>query len=262
MKDFITSLSVELLKIRKSKTFLITIIFFAFISAMMGLVMFVQMHPETAGKLGMMGSKASMMQNGEPGWESFSTLMLQAISGIGLIGIAFTSSWVIGQEFTYKTVKDILALPISRTTIIISKFIVIVLWSVALFTVYLLVGLAISWLLKITPESFDIFLSFFVKYWVTALLCILLMSPMTFLTSYSKGIILPLGIAILTVILANFSGMVGLGPYFPWSIPGVYAVSGSVPEINIVTSSYVILIVTSLIGFVATLRWWNYADHA
>jgi ABC-2 type transport system permease protein len=38
-----------------------------------------------------------------------------------------------------------------------------------------------------------------------------------------RGYLLPIGMAILTLILANLAAALGLAPYFPWAIPGLYA---------------------------------------
>ena len=54
---------------------------------------------------------------------------------------------------------------------------------------------------------------------VTSLLTILLCTPVAFFASYGRGYLPPIGFAILTLIIAQFTGLVGLGPYFPWGIP-------------------------------------------
>ena len=55
MNGILVALWVESLKIRRSRIFLATILFFMFVSLMMGLMMFVQKYPEISGKLGMIG---------------------------------------------------------------------------------------------------------------------------------------------------------------------------------------------------------------
>ncbi len=256
MKHLLTSLSVETLKTRKSRIFWITIIFFTFVASMMGLLMFVQKYPEVSGKMGMIADKAALTKIGDSNWQNYFMQLLQGIAGVGLIGVGFVVSWVFGREYSDRTIKDILALPISRTNIILSKFIVIVIWSLILALTYLLTGLLIGWLLDLSDWSSAILGQFLWRYSVTTVLTILLITPVSFFASYSKGIILPIGLAVLTLILANFTGMVGLGPYFPWAIPGIYAVTGGVQLI-----SYIIIVTTFIVGYIATFLWWNKADQ-
>ena len=63
----------------------------------------------------MIGTKASLLRFGEPNWNNYLALLLQGISAIGLIGFGFITSWVFGREYSENTLKDILALPVSRS---------------------------------------------------------------------------------------------------------------------------------------------------
>jgi ABC-type transport system involved in multi-copper enzyme maturation permease subunit len=261
MKSLQAALWVEILKIRKSKMLWASILFFMFVSAMMGLLMFVQTHPEISVKLGMIGNKASMLRFGEPNWQNYLTLLIQGIAGIGLVGMGFVTSWVFGREFTEHTVKDILALPVSRESIVISKFVVVVIWSVILSVFYFAFGLVTGLLIGLPGWSSGIVLTSAKLYTVTSLLIIFLCTPVAFLASYSRGYMLPIAFVILTLISANFTGLVGLGPYFPWAIPGLYGTLGGDPSMRLNHASYIILILTSLMGFFGTLAIWRYADQ-
>lgn len=261
MKSMSAVLWVEVLKIRKSKMFWASILFFMFVSMMMGLLVFVQIHPEIAGKLGMIGNKASMLRFGEPNWQNYFTLLMQGISAVGLVGIGFVASWVFGREFTDHTVKDILVLPISRSYIVFSKFIVIVIWSVILSIVYLISGLLVGLLIDLPNWSGELILSCIYTYSVTSILIVFLITPVAFFASYSRGYMLPMAFVILTLIMANFSGLVGLGPYFPWAIPGLYATPTDIEGMQLNHASYIIFYSTSLLGLFGTLAIWRYADQ-
>jgi ABC-2 type transport system permease protein len=99
------------------------------------------------------------------------------------------------------------------------------------------------------------------KFLATSFLTLLLSTPVGFFASYGRGIIAPLGFVIITLILAQFMGVSGLGAYFPWAIPGVFSVSETVPGMIVTRVSYVILIITFIGGFAATALWWKHADH-
>jgi len=261
MRSIGVSLWVEILKARKSNMFWATILVFIFVPLMMGLLMFVQIHPEISGKLGMIGNKATMLRFGEPNWQNYFTLLVQGFVAVGVIGIGFVASWVFGREFSEHTIKDILVLPISRSTIVFSKFIVVIIWSIILSLLYFSICLLVGVLINIPDWSNEIVLLNFSKYFVTALLTILLSTPVAFLASYSRGYMLPMGFVILTLITANFTGIVGLGPYFPWAIPGLYGTASGLDGLQLNNASFIILFSTGILGLVGTMAIWSFADH-
>lgn len=249
MKSLNTTLWVELLKIRKSKIFWATVVFFMFTSSMMDLLMFVQIHPEISGKLGMIGNKATMLRFGEPNWKNYLNLFMQGIAAVGLVGIGFVTSWVFGREFSEHTLKDILAIHVTRTQIVFSKFMIIVIWSILISLIYFVFGLFVGLLIGLPDWSKEIVFEYTYKYSMTSLLIIFLSTPIAFLASYSRGYLLPLGFLILTLILANFSGLVGLGPYFPWAIPGLYGIPSEIENMQLNIASYFILFVQAFWGY-------------
>jgi ABC-2 type transport system permease protein len=261
MKSLFVAIGVEILKIRKSKVFWLSVLFFMFVAFMMGLMMFVSKYPEIAGKLGMVGTKASMLRIGEANWKNYFTLLNQGIAGIGLVGYGFITSWVFGREYSDHTVKDLLALPVSRDSIVNSKLIIITVWSIVVSILFFLFGLLAGKIVGLSAWSPEVALQFAGSYTAVCLLSILLCTPVAFVASYSRGYLVPLGFVILTLIIANFSGLVGLGPYFPWSIPGIISIPASTEDIHLNMASYIILAVTSLLGLFGTLAFWRYADH-
>jgi len=228
---------------------------------MMGLLFFVQKHPEIASKLGMIGTKASMLRLGNADWSTYFTLLIQGIAAIGLIGFGFVTSWVFGREYSDHTVKDILALPVSRSRIVLSKFLVIVLWCMLLTVIYFAFGLLVGKMIGITGWSAEIVYQYAIQYTVTSLLTLLLCTPVAFFASYGRGYLLPVGFIILTMMVANFSGLVGLGPYFPWAIPGLYSIPAGAEGMHLSAVSYYILFFTCIAGLFGTLAWWRYADQ-
>jgi ABC-2 type transport system permease protein len=261
MKGTLISLEAEVLKIRKSKVFILSVVFFAFIPCMMGLLMFVQKYPELAGKLGMIGTKSSMMRFGEANWQNYMTLLSESIAAIGLFGYGFIISWTFGREYADRTVKDILALPISRTKIVISKFIAAAIWSVLLTVVFLLSGILIGRIIGLSGWSESIILQHIKTFTVTSLLTLIISAPVAFFASFSRGYLLPIAFIILTLLIANFTGLVGLGPYFPWAIPGIYSMSATGTGVHPGAVSYIILFSTGLAGFAGTILWWLSADQ-
>jgi ABC-type transport system involved in multi-copper enzyme maturation permease subunit len=251
----------ESLKVRKSKVFWLSIVFFMFVSFMMGLIMFVQIHPEISQKLGMIGTKASMLRFGEPDWENYLTLITQGIAAVGLIGYGFVTCWVFGSEYSDHTIKDILALPVSRASIVLSKLIIAILWSIILTCIFFASALLFGYLAGIPGWSGEVLSQSLYKFTMVSLLSMLLCTPVAFFASYSGGFLLPIGIIILTMIMANFTGLVGLGPYFPWAIPGLFSAPPGTEDVHIYAASYIILFLTSILGLAGTIAWWRFADQ-
>jgi ABC-2 type transport system permease protein len=261
MKFILATLWVETLKIRRSGIFWATILFFIIVSSMMSLVMFVQKNPEVSAKLGMIGDKASMLRFGEPNWQNYFRLLIEGMAGVGLVGTGFVTSWIFGREFSDHTIKDILALPVSRVYIVLSKFIMVVIWSVILSFIYFIFGLFFGLLVDLPGFSTGIVIEKGKIFWVTSFFLISLCTPVAFLASYTRGYILPIGFVILTMILANFSGLVGLGPYFPWAVPGLYGIPSGAEGMQLNSSSYIILIFTFFSGLFGTIAFWLHADQ-
>ena len=260
MKSILATLWSESLKICKSRVFWFSMVFFIFIALMMGLLMFVQTHPEISDRLGLIGTKASMLRFGEPNWQNYFALLNQTIAAIGFIGYGFVTSWVFGREFSDKTAKDMLALPVSRSCIVFSKFIVSLIWCIILTILLFVSALLIGKTVALTGWTIQYFFRFTETFVLISVLTMLLCTPVAFFASLGRGYLLPFAFIILSLILANFTGFLGLGSYFPWSIPGLLSVPPS-EGMHLSMISYIILVMTCIIGYIATERWWRYADH-
>jgi ABC-2 type transport system permease protein len=259
MKSLRAALFAEILKLRRSGILWITIIMFIIIPLMMSFMMFVSENPETAKKIGLVGTKAALF--GGSGWVAFFGLLLQSIATVGLIGFGFVTSWVFGREYTERTLKDITALPVSRSSIVIAKFLVVFAWCTLLLLTLYITGLITGSLIGLSGWQNHTILVLSKKYFTTAFLTLVLCPPVAFFAYFGRGIILPLGFVMITMIMAQFIGLVGLGPYFPWAIPGVTIAPAGTQGMQLVTASWIILSITGLAGFFGTISWFNKADQ-
>jgi ABC-2 type transport system permease protein len=249
----------ESLKIRRSKMLWVSILAALFMAVMMGFLMFIAKNPELAAKMGILGTKSSLMTSVD--WPSYLGLLTEMISALGLIGFGFVASWVFGREYSDRTVTNLLALPVPRSFIVISKFMVVAIWSALLAFILLASALVVGGSVGLTGWSNGIAYNGVYAYTVTALLTILLCTPVAFFASSGRGYLPPIGFVIITLIVGQFTMALSLAQYFPWTIPGLYSVaaSGGGPQPGAV--SYIILVLTSLIGLAATFAWWRYADQ-
>ena len=259
MKNLSAALWAEYMKTRNSKILWISVILFIFIPIMMGFMIYIIRHPDISAKMGLISAKASLFAVAD--WTAFFGILHQSIASIGLIGFGFVTSWVFGHEYIERTIKDILILPISRSYIVLAKFIIIFFWSIILVIVLFIAGILTGKVVGISGWSSQVFCNGVSKYFVTSFLTFLLCPPVAFLACYSRGIIGPIGFVIITMILAQFIALAGLGAFFPWAIPGLYTAPEGTEGMQLFMSSYIILLITSVFGYIATLYWWRHADH-
>jgi hypothetical protein len=55
--------------------------------------------------------------------------------------------------------------------------------------------------------------------------------------------------------------MVGLGPYFPWAILGLYVTPSVTEDLQLNIASYIILICTSILGLFGTISFWRFNEQ-
>ncbi len=261
MKGFYEAFRTECLKAFRSKIFWITILVFSFIAVMMGLLVFFAMHPELVKNSALMSAKATII--GQADWPAYFLLLYQIIAILGLIGFGFVAGWIFGREYSDRTIKDMLALPVSRSQIVMAKFVIMLIWSFLLAIVFFILGLVTGLLVKIDNWSGVFAFNAFFIYMGTAALTILISTPVALFASWGRGYLLPIGYIMLSMIITQLviSGFPGLGPYFPWAIPALYSGAAGPGSSHLGIASYIILGLTSILGLTGTLSWWRYADQ-
>jgi ABC-2 type transport system permease protein len=261
MNSLIIATGVEAKKALKSRMLLGTLIFYFFIAFMLGLLMLIARHPELAGGSAILSTKASFISRAD--WAGFFAMMLQMALVLGLLGPSIVTVWVFGREYSDRTIKDLLSLPVSRENIVMAKFIVSFIWSLALMAILLAGALIAGHIVRLENWHTEIAVKNISGFCISSLLTILLFPVISLITSVSKGYLLPVGITFLILMGTQFlfMGMPSLTPLFPWAIPGLFSgVAGPLaPKPGLL--SLVILLFTSLAGIAGTIFWWRYADH-
>ena len=220
-------------------------------------LIFVARNPEISQKLGLISAKANLIAYSTTDWPTYLGLFGQLIAAGGFILYILIISWVFGREFTDGTLKDLLAVPVQRSSILLAKFFVVAVWSAALTLIILIAGLAMGALIKLPGSSISVILQGSACVVVTGCLVIMAVMPFALFASIGRGYLLPLGVSVLTLMLTNLVVIAGWGEYFPWAVPGLYAQGkNSLPPV-----SYWIVCMTGLVGMIATYFWWKYADQ-
>jgi len=251
----------EILKNRHSRITWVTFIAFSLAPLFGGVFMFLMKDNGSEGLSGAFKAKAVLLSF-EANWNSYLGILSQAVGVGGVLIFGFVASWLFGREYSDGTVKDLLSLPISRAKILNAKFIYYIIWCIALVLSNLILGLLIGLLLQLPGWSSEMFLNNIQVYSLTTVMIILLNTPIAFFAIYGKGFMTPLGIVAILLVLAQIIGALGFGNYFPWAVPGIYSGSGGADlkaGLNIL--SYLILVMTSIIGYFSTILWWKYSDQ-
>ena len=251
---------VECLKIRHSKTIWVTFIAFALAPVMGGIFMVILNNPELSAQSSALSTKARMMSV-TVSWSSYIGVLSQAAGVGGVIIFGFVISWLFGREYSDGTVKDLLAMPVSRAKILQAKFIVYFFWCLALAISNLLLGLIIGLLLGLPGFSQSILTNELYIYFVTTLLTILIGTPVAFFALIGKGYLAPLGFLVLSIVFAQIIAAIGFGIYFPWAVPGIYSGSGGAYKDALNFMSYFILVMTSFAGYFMSIIWWHISDQ-
>jgi ABC-2 type transport system permease protein len=261
MKEFYAALHTEFTKVMKSRMLWATILFFAFIAMMMGMIMLAAKHPEIANKSAILSTKTSFIS--QASWFAYNGLLIQLGLVLGVLGPGIVVIWIFGREYSDRVIKDILALPVSRGKIVAAKFLIALAWSILLIIVLYGTGLLAGFAVKLDGWSKEAFSNNIIKFSLSSLMTIVLITPVAFVTSISRGYLLPMGFLILILIITqlSFVGLPGITPYFPWAIPGIYSGAAGPFSPKPVLLSYIILGMTSILGFAGTVAWWRYADQ-
>jgi ABC-2 type transport system permease protein len=260
MNRLFPSLWAETLKMRRSKVPLLTAVGFSFAPLVGGLFMIILKDPEAARSMGLISAKAQLTA-GTADWPTLFGLLAQATAVGGSIVFSIFTIWVFGREFADRTVKELLALPTSRETIVAAKFIVVAAWTFFLTLLAFGLGLLVGKLVVIPGWSQELLQTASVDIIGAGLLSILLLPFVALTASLARGYLASFGWVILTVFLAQIAAVTGWGDWFPWSVPALFSGAAG-PRAGLMgTHSYVILILASMIGLAATFYWWRSADQ-
>lgn len=256
MNNLAQAIWVETLKARRSKMPLMTALGFLLVPFVGGFFMIILKDPEFARQAGLISAKAELMA-GTADWPAFLALLAQAIAIGGIILFGFIGSWVFGREYADRTVKDLLALPTARSTIVLAKFAVVMFWSAILVLAVYVLSMGVGAAVGLPAVPAETIWQGSLAIIISAVLTIALVTPIAFFASAGHGYLPPLGAAILAIFLAQIIAVAGWGEYFPWSIPSLYAQGNQLGWI-----SYAIVLLTGAAGIGATFLWWERADQA
>jgi ABC-2 type transport system permease protein len=255
MKNLSNVIWIELRKALRSRVPLYTAIGFLLMPLIGALLIFIYKDPQLARQLGLLGTKANLVV-GSADWPGYLTLMVEFTALGGFFFFCMAISWIFGREFSDGTVKDLLAVPIQRYDIVLAKFAVACIWSAALIVETYVVGVVLGAIIQLPGGSPAVILHGARTLAIAAVMSITLVLPFGFFASLGRGYLLPMGVAVLTMIMGNLSITLGWGDYFPWAVPALLVQNAPIAPISIA-----LVALTGLAGIAGTYLWWKYADQ-
>lgn len=250
----------EWLKCRRARLPLFVAAAFSIAPLVSGLFMLVLKDPEAARSMGLVSQKAQLTA-GTADWPSLLALLAQSVAMAGSILFAFVTSWVFGREFADRTVRDLLAIPTPRWTIVAAKSLVVAALCAGMSLWVLALGLAVGTLVGLPGASTDLVVRWSGTILWVAALTILLQSTTAWVASAGRGYLAPVGFAILMLALAQIVAVLGWGGWFPWAIPALVSGAAGPPGQTVGPAGPLVVAATSAVGLAATLAWWRLADQ-
>lgn len=257
MTAFATAWAVEVRKATRSRIPAVTLAVFTVVPAVGAMFMFILANPDRARRVGLLNQKAQL-SGFSADWSGMLSFATQAVAVGSLMLFAFIAAWLFGREFADGTARYLMALPISRTTIVVAKLALLTAWS-ALLTLWL-VGLTylIGWAMGLPGWSAATGITGVRHILTSAALMIPAILPIAYIASRSRSYLPPLAAAIGLIVVAQIGTVLGWGPYLPWAIPAVAA--GLAPDQHLAPASIVATLACGILGAAATIHWWRSPD--
>ncbi len=256
----IAALAAEWLKLRRARLLWITLLAATLGTVVGGLFMYISINPERARTLGLLGAKAQLATL-PPTWDGYLSLLAQiaAVGGAGIFGM--TMVWIFGREFADHTAKDLLALPTPRGVIVAAKFIIAAAWC-GLLTVYIgALGLCIGFALGLPGVPAGTLWRGLGQLALTALLTTAITATFGLAASVGRGYLPGVGALFAAVFTAQIIAALGYGPWYPYSVPPLYAGIAEPESARPGLSGFASVAVLAIASVAATIGWWHRADH-
>ncbi len=201
---------------------------------------------------------------GKPDWNSYLEGAVYRFAILGSLGFGFVTSWLFGREYSERTFKDLLALPVSRSNLVLAKFATVCIGCSLMTLIVFVYTIGLGMVVHLPEFSWNMVLRSLSMFALTFLFNMLLCTLVAFLASCSRGLLAPIGFVFFTLILAVSIGGGAVGPYLPWAIPTLQTLNfnpeeGGAHSLNML--SYLILSFTGVTGLISTLAWWRYSDQ-
>lgn len=257
MRAFAAAWSAELRKARRSWLPVVTLGVVAVIAVVEGLLMTIAADPERARELGLLGQKAQLA-GVESTWAGLLGFMAQVVAAASLMLFAFVLAWVFGREFADRTAHYLMALPVSRATVVGAKLALAAAWCAGLAVLLVVLGLAVGVVLDLPGWDAAAVAAGVGRSLLAAALMIPAVLPVALVASAARGYLAALASALGMLVVAQLGAALGWATVVPWAVPALAA--GLVPGQVLTPGAVAITLVTGAAGAVGTVAWWRSGD--
>lgn len=257
MTHFAAALSAECLKARRSRMPALTFAIFAATAGIGALFMLIVADPDRARRLGLLRDKAQL-SGLTADWHGLLEFTAQVIAVGGLPLFAFIATWVFAREFVDGTANYLMAMPVSRNTIVAAKFVLFATWCLLLTLWLTALTLLTGWALQLPGGNAHVTTSGLARAITAATLLLPALTPVALVASMSRGYLAPLACALGALVVAQIAAALGWAALVPWSIPA--AAAGLAPDAHPSILGVLVLTLTGAAGVAFTLRSWRAGD--
>jgi ABC-2 type transport system permease protein len=258
--DLVAAIRAESLKVRRSNVPVLSAVAISLAPLVGALFMLVLRDPDWARRTGLLSTKAQLAA-GTADWLSYSDLLEQATAIGGLVIFSIVVIWIFGREFEQATVTDLLAVPVTREMVVLSKFIVAAVWSLLLVVLLGVLGLVLGMMLALPGGSTELLRSVAATLAVLGVLTVVLAMPFGWIVSATRGYLPAVGALFLLIFVSQVIAALGWGDVFPWTVPALLAhlagPTSAVPD----GTGYLLVFAAGAAGILATAGWWRLADQ-
>lgn len=250
----------EALKLRRSLLPRVTILAMTLAGLVSGFFMFVIQDVDRARSLGLLGTKAQLV-GAAADWPGYFEFSAQITSIGGVIVFGTLPIWLFGREFSDRTAKDLLALPTSRSCLVLAKMLLSLGWCLILTGYLLVLTMALGAALHLPRWSAGTVLAGS----GTVLLCGALTAGLVLsygvAASVGRGYLPAVGAMFATIVGAQVIAAVGFGAWFPWSVPSLIAGAAGPEQTHVGWDGLALVAAVTSASVVGTITWWSRADH-
>lgn len=250
------AIRVEWWKLRRSRVTLVSTLLMGLLLPAMGLGFY---SVALNGGTGSLADKASALLVGE-GWPGYMGLVDQIAAVAVFVGAGVVISWAFGREHADRTFPSLFALPVSRGTVAMAKFLVLTGWVVALGVIISAMALLLGILGGVAPFDIGEAINESVRLLGISVGAGTLALTLGLAASLGRGYLPAIGALIVIIAIAQVAVLFGTGGWFPYTVPGLMAVAGAegAPELNAVQIALVPAV--ALVGMWLTVLWWRTAE--
>lgn len=194
------------------------------------------------------------------GWAGYLDALTQIYASAGLLGMGVVVAWCFGREYADRTVASLFGSATPRESVATAKLAVLAVWctgvSLALFPAALLVGLGAGLGLPGADA-----LAGLTRLAVLSLLTGLSALTIALFASVGRGYLPAFGGLVGLVAAAQIAVVAGAGGWFPYAVPGLWAVASTTPTLGTVPVWHLLLVPCSaaVVGAL-TVTWWRRAE--